>query len=296
MGGQRWGRLLLLAAFPSLVSNPANAEELPASLTSMIREAHPSERKTVINVAKRLYPGSTREIDALATQIEAEERQAVAQQSYFEGWAGEASVGVFIETGHTDEWGLSLALAGTRRSPHWTHEISIGVDLKGEEGKRTEERINGRYTLRRRIDDSSWFGFGRLSYKRNPFQGIDRRFFEAAGIGYQIVDKPRFQWDLMAGPGLRQTAYTDGTNANDVGAFVRLKLGWRISDTIRFSEEADAGLARRNSTFTSMTSLTTDLYGRLSGRLSFGLDYESDPPEGREKVETFTRASLVYDF
>jgi hypothetical protein len=45
-----------------------------------------------------------------------------------------------------------------------------------------------------------------------------------------------------------------------------------------------------------VTSLTSDLYGRLSGRLSFGLDVETDPPEGREKVETYTRASLVYDF
>ena len=285
-----------MAAFLPIFPTPAVAAELPPSLTEMIREAHPTERKTVINVAKRLYPGSTKEIDAFASQIEAEEKEAVGQKGYFEGWVGEASVGGFVETGHTDEWGVSLALAGSRRGPRWTHEISVGIDLKGEEGERTEERINGRYTLRRKIDDGAWFGFGRFSYKRNPFQGIDRRFFEAFGIGYQLADTPRFQWDVMAGPGLRQTAYSDGTDANDIGAFARLKLGWRITDILRFSEEADAGLAKRNSTLTSVTSLTTDLYGRLSGRLSFGLDFESDPPEGRERLETYTRASLVYDF
>ena len=100
----------------------------------------------------------------------------------------------------------------------------------------------------------------------------------------------------MAGPALRQTDYSDGRAVNEPAVFLRTRFDWKMTDTLRFSEEADIGIAKGNSTLNSTTALTANLYGALSGRLSFNYKKETDPPEGRKKTDTSTRVSLVYDF
>jgi len=291
---QRW--LLAPAVWLMVASTPAYAADLPDSLATMIREAHPQERKVVINVAKRMYPGSTKEIDQLVKQIEGDERASNADAGLLEGWTGEATLGGYRTTGNTDEWGVSTTLSAKRKGPRWTHELDARVDVKEESGERTEERAYGKYTLRRTFVATRWFAFGRLSFEHDRFSGIDTRFFEAVGLGYRLVNAPSFEWDVMAGPALRQTDYSDDTSASEPAIFARTRLEWRITDTLKLTEEADSGIAKRNSTLTSTTALTSNLYGRLSGRVSFGIEIETAPPQGREKVDTFTRASLVYDF
>lgn len=286
----------LVPAWLLLAPAAAAARDLPPTLEQMLREAYPAERRAVANVAKRIYPDSKDQIDRFVQSLEGEKKAQLADADLLEGWTGEASVGGFLTTGNTDEWGLSVAASFKRKSPRWTHELDLRVDVKEEDGVRTEEQGYGRFTLRRKLGTSPWFAFGRLSFERDRLQGIDSRFFEAVGIGHQIADTRRFDWDVMAGPGLRQTSYSDATDVSEAAIFLRTKLNWQISGTLRFSEEMDAGLAEQNSTFTATSALTSDLYGNLSGRISFGVEVETDPPQGREEVDTYTRASLVYRF
>lgn len=297
MTGVGAGRLWLLApaAFLAAAAAPPG-DALPETLSTMIREAHPKERKTITNVAKRLYPGQVAAINAMVKEIEREERAAIADKHLVEGWSGEATLGGFRTTGNTDEWGVSASLEAKRKGVRWTHEVDVRIDVKEESGERTQERAYGKYTLRRTLGMPRLFAFGRLSFERDRLQGIQSRFFESVGIGYRLLESRKVDWDVMAGPALRQTDYSDGTAANEPAIFLRTRFDWRISDTLRFSQEADAGLAEGNSTLTSTTSLTSNLYGALSGRLSFGVEVETDPPEDREKTDTYTRVSLVYDF
>ena len=77
------GQLLLLApaTFLLTIATPAAAAEpeaLPAALTTMIREAHPKERKAIVDVAKRLYPASVEQIDDILRSVEAEARASTA--------------------------------------------------------------------------------------------------------------------------------------------------------------------------------------------------------------------------
>ena len=293
------GQLWLLAPALLLIAPSAAAaapEELPAALTTMIREAHPRERKAIVDVAKRLYPAEVERIDGIVRGIEKEKRAAVAGAGFLRGWQGEAALGGFLSTGNTDEWGVSASFSAKRKGPRWTHEVEARLDLKEESGTRTEERGWGKYTVRRSLGAPRLFAFGRLSFERDRFQGIDRRFFESVGLGYQLLESRSVRWDAMAGPALRQTRYSDGSSVGEPALFARTRLEWEITDTLRFSEEVDAGLAGGNSTFTSTTALTSNLYGSLSGRISFAVEIETEPPAGREKTDTYTRASLVYAF
>jgi putative salt-induced outer membrane protein len=262
----------------------------------MLREAHAKERKAIVDVAKRLHPESNEAIDAFVRQLDREARTANATASLVEGWKGEVSVGGFLTSGNTDEWGVTGAVAIKRAGPRWTHEIEARADIKEEDHQRTEQRVAARYTLRRVLGPQRLFAFGRLSFEHDRFSGIDSRFFESVGIGYQLIATKSAKWDVMIGPAFRQSDYSDGSSAQEPALFARTRLEWEISDTLKFAEEADAGLAEGNSTLTSTTSLTSNLYGRLSGRISFRVEHETNPPAGRENTDSYARATLVYDF
>lgn len=262
----------------------------------MIREAHPDERKTIINVAKRMYPGSVERIDKLVEKIALEEKAEVTKAGFIEGFAGEASLGGYLSTGNTDEWGVTGAVAMKRQGLRWVHSLDLRIDIKEESGERTEERVFGNYTLRRNFRGSRWFAFAGIRYEHDEFQGIERRFGEAAGAGYQLVKNDKIDWDIMAGPVLRQTRFINEPDSNTLGFFGRTRFGWEISDTLKFTQNIDGVLDGENNTLAATSAITSDLYGDFAVRLSFALEIETDPPEGRETTETYTRATLIYDF
>ena len=286
----------LLATTLLAWAGPAIAQELPASLTDLLREANPQERDTLKNVAKRLYPAQRQAIDDLIDRIKDEEEAQVGKATIVEGWTGEGSLGANIASGNTDEWNFAAALNVKREGPRWEHRIEISIDFSEVEGDRTEERLSTAYRARRDFDRSPFFAFGALSYDRDRFQGISHRFTESAGIGYELIDTDDVDWDVYAGPALRQTDFSDSTYADQLGLFIATDLKWEISDTFTLREYAGAVLAKENKSFRSTTSLTSNVYGELSARLDLTIDTETDPPPGAEETDIYSRISLVYDF
>lgn len=286
----------LLATALLIWSGPVIAQELPASLTDLLREANPQERETLKDVAKRLYPTQREAIDDLIDRIKDEEEARVGKSSIVEGWTGEGSLGGNISKGNTDEWNFSAALNIKREGPRWEHRIEVNVDLSDVNGNRTEERLSTAYRARRHFDKSPFFAFGALSYNRNEFQGISHRFTESAGAGYEIFDTDDFDWDVYAGPALRQTDFTDGTYVNLLGLFIATDIKWEATDTLTIREYAGAVLGKQNKSFKTTTSLTNNLYGKFSARIDFTIDTETNPPVGSQETDIYSRISLVYDF
>lgn len=289
-------RSCLLLASVAVWSSPALAQELPAGLTDLLREANPQERETLKNVAKRLYPTQRKAIDDIIDSIEDQEEAQVEKSSIVEGWTGEGSLGGNISSGNTDEWNFSAALNIKREGPRWEHRIEVNLDLSEVEGDRTEERISTAYRARRDFVRSSFFAFGALSYDRDRLQGIGNRFTESAGPGYELIDSDDLNWDVYAGPALRQTDFSGGDSQVQLGAFIATDFKWEITDTLTLREYAGAVLAKHNKSFRTTTSLTSNIYGKISTRLDFTIDKETDPPPGAEDTDIYSRISLVYDF
>ncbi|MEP3767796.1 MAG: DUF481 domain-containing protein, partial [Marinomonas sp.] len=61
-------------------------------------------------------------------------------------------------------------------------------------------------------------------------------------------------------------------------------------------ESASATIASDTNTFVSTTALDAKLLGSLSARLSYTVEHETNPPIGRIKTDTLSRATLVYGF
>ncbi len=292
----------LVALLPLSCAVPAFAQPLPATLGDFLREANPQERATIRDIAKRLYPEQREAIDHLIDDIENQEKAKVQKSSIVEGWTGEGSLGGNYSSGNTDEWNVSAALNIRRKGPLWEHRIEATIDFTDVDHERSEERISTAYRVRRDFADSPLFAFGALSYDRDRFQGIGTRFTESAGLGYELIDssddddKDDVDWDLYAGPAFRQTDFIDGSTVNQLGAFIATDLKWEVNDRLTLRQYAGTVLARENNSFRATTSLTNNLYGRLSARFDLTIETETDPPPEAEETDVFSRVSVVYDF
>ncbi|MFN9497874.1 MAG: YdiY family protein [Erythrobacteraceae bacterium] len=281
--------LILLAA----LSSPAAAQDLPPAIVDLLREATPQERATIENVAKRLFPAQRPEIDQAVDRIEDDEKTAVGEAQFVDGWSGESSLGASYSSGNNNEWSVSATINMERKGPRWEHDVAIDGLIRNNQGVRTEERLNTSYRGRRDFTGSPWFSFGTLQFEHDLRVGIDTRFTETLGVGFQLINRDALKWEASAGPALRQTKFEDGFSESTLAAFVGTELKWELTDTLTFREKMGAVMDNSNSSFSSVTSLTTNVYGRLSGRMSFELNAETDPSTGNDELDTRTLLSLV---
>lgn len=289
--------LVLVTLVPCWLS-PAFANEAPVtspSAADLLREASPSERETIENVLKRLHPEEHVAINALVEQVKDEEKARVGEQKFVEGWSGQIAVGANWSSGNSDEWSVSGSLDLKRKGPRWEHKFEGEIDLSDSEGERTAERYSAGYRARRDFGKSPIFAFGSLRYEYDRFQGIDRRFTEALGAGYQIFDRDELEWEVSAGPAMRQTRFEDGSEDDRLALFLGSEFRYDITDKLTLRQDSQAVFDSDNGSFSSTTSLSSNLYGKLSGKFSFTVDVETDPPPGNKKTDTYTRVSIVLE-
>jgi putative salt-induced outer membrane protein len=101
---------------------------------------------------------------------------------------------------------------------------------------------------------------------------------------------------LDAGPAVRYTLYDQRTNEATLAARGSVALSWTARPGVSLSEDGEIYVDRSHSTARSTVSLNTDLFGPLKARLSYNVQFERREPDTPDKLDTTTRATLVYGF
>jgi putative salt-induced outer membrane protein len=282
------------------LASQAAAAPVPPETERLIRAATPAQIDVVAAVAKTANPNSAAEIDALVASIKATavemRRQQLATRSVFQGWTGEGQVGGSLTSGNTEDTAFNLGLALNREGLMWNHHVNAIADFQKTDGATTREAFRTSYQLDYRISNL-WFAYGLFQWERDKFALLDRRFTESLGIGYTVLSAAPFSLIVDGGVALRQTQYiTPDNEESDVAGRVTAKFGWDIRPNVRFTEEAGGLFGGTTSTIYSRTALTVGLFGALSARAAFDVNYESNPPPDVETTDTITRFALVYSF
>lgn len=288
-------------ALIALLATPALADPIPPPVAAMIEAAagNPDQLKVVVDIARRTNPASTAEIDARVAGINAAAAKAreerLASQGALDGWTGNGELGGFISSGNTENRGLAVGVNLTKETRHWKHGFRGIVDYQEDQGVTSRERYFAGYEGNWKFTPRGFVVLA-LSYEKDRFTGFTSRFTEALGLGYRLVDGRRLTVSVDGGPALRQTMFTDGTSQSELALRAALNGKWVITPAISFTETATYYSDQRNSSLLSLSQLTARLNGRLSARMSFQVNNESNPPPGRENTDTVTRATLVYNF
>lgn len=277
--------------------------ELPDAVRRMLDAAYASgnegEVATLVKYARAAQPESAdalaREADGWRAKRRAAQEAALADASIVELWKGRAELGGFISSGNSDVAGLAAIIEGTREGPRWRNRVRLQADYQESNGVTSRERYLFAYEPNYKVGDRTYV-YGAVQAESDRFLGYDGRLSMSAGSGFGAIRSPGLTLDLELGPAFRRTDFTDDRTESAVAARGRIDLDWKLTGAITLSQDASAYLQDVNSTVASVTGLNARLFGPLSAQLSYAVQYESTPPEGRRTTDTTGRASLVYSF
>lgn len=277
--------------------------EVPAPVRAMLDAAYESgndrDIATLVKYARAAAPQASDEIAKEAEEWRAKRRRAeqetLATASIFDLWKGRVEVGGFISEGNSDLKGLTAIVDLQREGLRWRHKFRLQADYQESADITTRERYLFSYEPNYKIDDGAYI-YGAALAESDRFLGYDSRFSLSAGAGYGVIREPTVTLNVDLGPAFRETAFTDDRMESSLAARGSVDLDWRLTPAITLRNDGSAYLQRFNSTVSNTTALNAKLFGPLSAQLSYAVQYESMPPEGRRNTDTTSRASLVYSF
>ena len=302
------------------LSPAAALAELPDPVRAMLEAAVASGDKAkveaVFDVARQTNPDDLAEIEGLKNAFGAEQRElAKAEEAraleelrtagFMELWSGKGEIGAFRNSGNSDDTGLTAGLALARQGDNWTHKLRGQADFKRANGVTTREQFLASYEPNYRITKRLYF-YGLGQYERDRIQGFSGRYVLSGGLGYKIIDGRSAQLSAKAGPAYRMTEYVDGTSEKRLAGLAGFDFNWKITDRLTFTQNSDLTaetgsqavvvVDSANTSLNLVTGLEAKISDRLSTRLSYAVEYDSDPPAGAVKTDTLTRFTLVYGF
>ncbi|WP_375403284.1 YdiY family protein [uncultured Sphingomonas sp.] len=291
--------ILLLVSAWLLIGNADLPEAVRRMLDAAYASGNEGEVATLVKYASAAAPESAEAIAREADNWRAKRREAqaaaLAGASIIELWRGRAELGGFVSTGNSDVTGLAAIIDLTREGPRWRNKLRLQADYQESGGIVSRERYLFAYEPNYKVGDRTYI-YGAVQAESDRFLGYDGRLSASAGGGFGAIRSPALTLDLELGPAFRRTDFSDDRTESAVAARGRVDLDWRLTPAITLSQDASAYLQTVNSTVASVTGLNARLFGPLSAQISYAVQYESTPTEGRRTTDTTSRASLVYSF
>jgi putative salt-induced outer membrane protein len=302
-----------------LIAAPASAtlpEPVRAMIEAAIATGDPSKVGTVADIAKQTHPADAAEIEALQTDFLTRQREiAAAEQArrdeklrsagLLDNWSGTGQVGAFQSSGNSDNVGVTLSLALNRTGVDWHHRLKAAADYQRSNGRTSREQYLAAYEPRYQVN-GDLFSYALAQYEQDRFQGFSSRYSLSGGLGYALLDDDALRLTVKAGPSWRSVEYLDGTDESSFGGLAGIDFDWQIAKSLKLTQDtnvvADSGGAATvivDSTSTSVlatTGLEAGISDGLTTRLSYTVDYNSNPPAGAVSTDTLTRFTLVYGF
>lgn len=285
-------------------------------IEAAIGSGDPAKIRAVVEVARQTNPDDAAEIDALygafltkqaelAAAEKARREDEIRTAGLLQNWSGQGQAGAFQSSGNSDNVGVTLSLALERTGIDWQHRFRASADYQRSNGSTSREQYLAAYEPRYQMD-ASLFAYGLAQYERDRFQGFFSRYSLSGGLGFKVVDSATTQLSVKAGPAWRRVDFLDGTSEASLGGLAGVDLDWQLARSLKFTQDADvvadaggqaAVLVDANNTSVLLTSgLEAKVSDSLTTRLSYAVDYDSNPPAGAVSTDTLARFTLVYGF
>ncbi len=302
--------LAAAAAIPILCSAAPACAQLPDPVRAMIDAAMATgdtgKVDTVIGLAKQTNPDDKAEIDALAARFHQQQAKLAAQQAaakeaqlrsagLLQNWSGRGEIGAVRSSGNTSNIGVTASLKLKRTGIDWEHKFRAVIDYQRSNAITTRNRLLAAYEPNYKLS-KRLFLYGLTQYERDRFQGFSARYSLSAGAGYKVIDGETVHLSVKAGPAYRRTQLLTGGTDNNLAGLAGLDFNAALTKRLKLTQTASAFVQSGNSTYTSDTGLEADLGGDLVARLSYGVEYDTNPPLGSVKTDTRSGVTLIYGF
>lgn len=210
-------------------------------------------------------------------------------------WKASAELGFVSTSGNTNTDTLNAkAMASTDREV-WRHKIEVTALNASDEDVTIAEKYTATGQSDYKLGDPNYL-FANISYENDKFSGYQYRVTESVGYGRRVIKETDLTLDLEIGPGARQSKLDSGKTESEALLRGAAKLDWTVSKTSKFAEVLTVDAGEDVTVTKSVTSLSSQVNGSLSMKLTYTYKRTSDVPIGVDDTDTETAVTLVYNF
>ena len=310
------------------MATPATAEELPdlarAMLEASEKSGDPQDIIAVRNALLEVFPdyeaeildsandkiaaNANRQLEVAAAaplpidppeaveKVEAEKPPRNGSWNSLRIWDGKFQTGASVAAGNSENLAVNVLVDASRPAGDFVHNVGGFVDYGEANSQVNQKRWGASYQLDYTFSPTA-YGYSRISYEEDEFSGFDYRVFFGAGVGKFFAKSDELTFKVEAGPGYRISPIDDTRETDrEFAAYGSSELDWVMHEGLIFEQDVNSTWTEQTTTLQSVTALRTDLIKSLSTVFSYELRYETDPPQGRENIDTVARVSLSYGF
>lgn len=221
-----------------------------------------------------------------------------------DSWKIAAELGLLVTTGNTESSSLFTKISAAHQKDSWKQKYTFNTlvkedQLTDDDGSTYTEETANQYALTGQGDYiigefSAAFIFG--SYTNTEFSSYKQYTTVAAGYSFRAINEDNLSLDLNFGPGFTETETQDGVTEN--GAIARASLGlvWDISKNARFEQNVSVESGEANTRTIAESALVSSLNETFKMKFGFALTNDTDVPDGLEKTDTETSATIIVSF
>jgi putative salt-induced outer membrane protein YdiY len=169
--------------------------------------------------------------------------------SEWDYWSAEASLGLVLRSGNTDQQDFNAHAHVRRQTP----------------------TLRSDFSLDRLITKGFFITLGSVNWVRDPFANIDSRTTIGAGVGYDIYRLPHFEWGVGVNAGYQATRYvsvleTEDDSDDTFALIPSTRMEWDITSDVELDASYTAQIAMpetQNAFHHAETSLSVDVWGDI---------------------------------
>lgn len=215
-------------------------------------------------------------------------------------WSGDFSLGYDKTGGNTRESNLAARLLLNRKTEKDEFTVKGEMFYSSSNDKMDAQKWYNMFRYAYSFHERKWYNFYKIENDHDRFANISYRFVPSLGVGYWFSDTPGLKLVLEAGIGLEHTEFRrDARDQNKAVLLPRAMFEKAVFGRSRISQEVllypyldGMGEYRLH----SETAFINPINKKLSLRLSFVDDYDSDPTGDAKKNDYRFISALSYSF
>lgn len=208
-------------------------------------------------------------------------------------WSGKVSAGLTVRSGNTEQVDYNAQARLQRRTPATRFSFDYIGNISETDGLESanNHRANSEFDvwLSRRL----FLVVPGVEYYRDPFQNLEHRLTAGVGAGYDLIDRPKLEWNITAGPAYQRTYYVSvQPGEDDVKDTAALTFGthfdWDVTSRVEFIFDYRGVLTSRDAgetTHHTVGTFSIEVTKRLDLDLSLVWDRVTNPKPDATGVE-----------
>jgi putative salt-induced outer membrane protein len=208
--------------------------------------------------------------------------------------------GYIATTGNTETTSIKGKVSAHQELTQWSNDFIVEALYKKDEISGVEQTTAQKYFLsgqgNYKLENPEHRLFGFASYEDDRFSSFNYQATLAAGWSQRMWEDDTSEFSYSVGPGYAFTQTNDGEDQNGLIVRAAVDYQWKISDTAYFKQLLSSEVGSDNTKSKSETSVSAQISGDLSLKVSLILDHNSDVAEGVDNLDTQTAVTLVYSF